>query len=162
MSAVNQIRDAVVHTLKAAGLNARGAWDGTAGAVSAPLVCADVETTTGKPVAFGGYLGRTAAGTGVREVYGRELEAVVTVDVRAPSAGACAATLETACDALGAGLPSGLRLRQMDWEAVIWEKENRCFFRRCRLRCGAYFTAEAGEDGGTLLEFRLKGTLGTA
>lgn len=159
MSAVNQIRDAVVQTLTAAGLTARGAWDGTAKTVSAPLLCADVEKTTGKPVAFGGYLGRTEDAQGVREIYGRVLEAVVTLDARAPSAAGCAETLERACDALGAGLPSGLRLRQQDWEAVRWETENHCFFRRCRMRCGAYFTAETPEEGGVLLEFKLKGVL---
>lgn len=155
MSAVNQIRDAVVQTLKTAGLDARGAWDAKAGTISAPLVCADVETTTARPMALGGYLGQIQDESGVREVYGRELEAVVALDVRAPSAAECTAALERACDALSAGLPPGLRLRRQDWEAVTWERGNRCFFRRCRLRCGAYFTAEAGEESGTLLEFRL-------
>lgn len=159
MSAINQIRDAVVKTLTDAGLNARGAWDGAAGEISAPLICADVEKTTGKPVAFGGYLGRAENADGVREVYGRELEAVVALDVRAPSASGCAETLERACDALAAGLPSGLRLREQNWDAARWESENRCFLRRGRLRCGAYFTAETPEEGGVLLEFKLKGVL---
>lgn len=159
MSAINQIRDAVVGTLTAAGLSARGAWDGAAQPVSAPLLCADVEAVSGKPVAFGSYLGRTEDAAGVREVYGREMEAVVVLDVRAPSAAECAGTLERACDALGAGLPSGLRLREQNWEAVRWETKNQCFLRRGRLRCGAYFTAETPEEGGVLLEFKLKGVI---
>lgn len=159
MNAMNQIRSTVVQTLLRAGLTARGAWDGAAGTVRNPVISVDVEQTAAKPAALGGYLGVVEDAAGIREVYGRELEAVVTLTARALSAADCTQTLEQGGDALDGALPQGLRLRHQDWEAVRWEKENRCFARRCRLTCGAYFTAEMPEEETALLDFRLKGVL---
>lgn len=162
MRELTQVRDAVIAVLRGAGLAALAAfpaehaksWSGAVAAVA-------VGAVQGKAVGFCNYLGEAydeARGT-VRELYGKQLEGIVSVDVRAHRAAECETGCEQAAEALLSGLPSGVRPGELCWEALVWERETGMFLRRGRLRCQAFFTAESREDGEEFLDFILKGVI---
>jgi hypothetical protein len=160
MTGLNQVRDAVLQILQAAGLTAVAAWDGAAKRYEGAVAAVDVAEASGKPAAIGGYLGQVydAETDTVAERYGRTLEVVLSIDVRAPTAALCETGCETAAEALlSGGLPSGLRLGEQSWEGVAWDRATQMFLRKGRAVGRAFFTATAEEDSGPLLDFILKG-----
>lgn len=161
MNGLNQIRAAVLTALQSAGLTAVPAFDGTAHRYAAPVTAVDVADAGSRPVGFGDYLGESydeTEGT-VRELYGRQLDVTVSLEVRAPAAAECETAMETAAQTLLCALPSGIRPGELSWEAVSWDRHNQLFLRRGRLRCRAAFTAETDPESGTLLDFTLKGVV---
>lgn len=164
MTGLNQIRTAVLSTLTDAGLTAVAAWDGAAKRYDGAVIAVDAAEVSGRPMALGGYLGEiydSESGT-VRELYGRQLDVALSLDVRAPGAAACESACEAASDALEVGgLPSGLRPGEQKWEGIVWDAENRMFLRRGTVRCRAWFTAGSDPETGALLDFTLKGVLTT-
>lgn len=159
---LTQVRDAVIQALQRAGLTALAAFPAErAKAYSGPAAAVAVGAARGKALGFGSYLGEVRdSGTGaVREVYGKQLEGLVTVDIRGRRAADCEAGCETAAEALLGDLPSGIRPGELCWEALAWERETGMFLRRGRLQCRALFTAESREDGEEFLDFILKGAV---
>lgn len=162
MRELTQVRDAVVSALKGAGLEALAAFPAErakryAGAVAAVAVGA----AEGKAVGFCNYLGECrdeAAGT-VLELYGRQLEGDISVEIRAERAADCEAGRDAASEVLLGGLPEGIRPGELRWEALAWEKATGMFLRRGTLRCRALFTAQIKEGGGEFLKFILKGVM---
>ena len=64
----------------------------------------DVGTVQGTTLGFCNYLGQVRDETGaVRELYGKQLEAEITVDVRGSRAAACQSGCEMAADVLLGG-----------------------------------------------------------
>lgn len=161
MKELRQIRDAVIDALRRGGLAAEAAFPAKwAAERDAPLATVAVGAAEGKAVGFCGYLGQTRDASGTaREVYGKRLEGVITVDVRGPRATDCEDGGDTAAAVLLGGLPEGIRPGELSWEALAWEKETGLFLRRGKLRCEALFLAESGEEDGVFLEFILKGVL---
>jgi len=163
MTGLNQVRDAVIRTLRDAGLPAVAAYDGAAKRYDGAVASVDVAEAVGKPGGFDSYLGQVYdpdSGT-VAERYGRRLDVTLSVEVRAPTASACEEGCERAAEALlSGGLPSGLRLGEQSWEGVSWDKSNQMFLRKGRAVGRAFFTATAEEGSDVLLrDFILKGVL---
>lgn len=157
-----QVRQAVIDALNGGGVTAMEAfpgdkakrWPGTVAAVA-------VGAAEGKAMGFCNYLGEVydrEAGT-VRELYGKQLEGDITVELRAERAVDCEAGAEKAADILLGKLPSGIRPGELRWEALSWEKTTGMFLRRGSLRCQAVFTAQTDEEGETFLDFILKGVV---
>ena len=163
MKELTQVRDAVIGALEAAGLPAFAAFPAEeARRYETAVAAVDVGTAQGTALGFCNYLGQTRDAAGaVYEVYGKQLEAEITVEVRAGRAADCQDGCETAADVLLGGLPSGVRPAELAWEALQWERETELFLRRGRLRCRALFTAKAEEEGQVFLDFVLKGVLTT-
>lgn len=161
MKELRQIRDAVISALRTGGLEAEAAFPGRwAAERKAPLATVSVGAAEGRALGFCGYLGETQDQTGqVREVYGKRLEGIVAVDVRARRAEDCEHGGETAAAVLLGKLPEGIRPGELSWEALAWEKETGLFLRRGKLRCEALFLAESGDEEPAFLEFVLKGVL---
>ena len=109
---------------------------------------------------WGGQTYDEALGT-VREVYGKQLEAEILVDLRAARAAECETACEQAADVLLGGLAEGIRCGELTWEGLCWDKAAGMFRRRGRLQCRALFVAEVKEDDETFMDFRLKGVLTT-
>lgn len=161
MREMAQIRDAVLTALGTAGLKAEAAFpprraERYKGAVASVAVGA----AEGKALGFCNYLGevRDERG-GVRELYGKRLEGVINLDIRAEAAAECERGAENAAAVLLSGLPEGIRPGELRWEALAWEKETGMFLRRGTLSCEALFTAQAGEDEAVFLDFMLKGVM---
>ena len=112
MRELNQIRDAVVSALQAEGLNALAAYpDLRAMRCACPVAAVAVETAESRTVGFCNYLGEvTDPKTGaVREQYGKQLDAVIAVEIRGGRAADCEQGCETAAEVLLGGLPAGIR-----------------------------------------------------
>ena len=161
MNGLNQIRDAVVTAITQAGLTAIAAYSGSAARYDRAVAAVGVGAGTARGVGFGSYLGQRydEASGSFTERYGRQMEAEIVLEIRAPKADECASAMETATQALMETLPSGLRLETFSWEPVRWEEENRMFLRQGQVKCRAFFTAEQSAEGELLLDFTLKGVM---
>ena len=150
MRELNQIRDAVVTALRAAGLCTLASYpDQRARRYAGPVAAVAVDTAESRTVGFCNYLGEVSdPETGqVRELYGKQ------------RAADCETGCETAAEVLLGGLPSGIRPGELSWEALSWERGTESFLRRGRLQCRAWFQAQT-EDGNTMfLDFQLKGAV---
>lgn len=162
MKELTQVRRAVLEALKGAGITAVEAFpEGGVKRYDGAVAAVAVGAAEGKTVAFCSYLGEVwdeAAGT-VRELYGKQLEGEILVDVRAQRAAECESGCEAAAEVLLGGLPAGIRPGELRWEALQWEKSTGMFLRRGILRVQAVFVAQSGEDGETFLDFILKGVM---
>ena len=85
MKELRQMRDAVISALRAGGLAAEAAFPGKwAAERKTPLATVAVGAAEGLALGFCGYLGETQGRDGqVREVYGKRLEGIVNLDIRA-------------------------------------------------------------------------------
>ena len=169
MRELNQIRDAVVSALHAAGLCTLASYpDQRAKRYAGPVAAVAVDTAESRTVGFCNYLGEVSerdsahpiAGS-VRERYGKQLDAVISVEVRGERAADCEAGCETAAEVLLGGLPSGIRPGELSWEALSWERGTESFLRRGRLQCRAYFLAQTEDESAMFLDFILKGAVTT-
>ena len=160
MKELRQIRDAVIDALQDAGLEAEAAFpERRARKHTGAFACVAVGAAEGKAVGFCNYLGEAPGRDGVsRELYGKQLEGEIIVEIRAESARDCDCGCETASGVLLGGLPEGIRPGGLKWEALCWDKALQLFLRRGRLSCTALFTASAGEED-EFLDFILKGAV---
>lgn len=161
MNGLNQVRDAVIAALDAAGVNAVPAYEGAAKRYKTPVAAVDVASAEGKPVGLCSYLGERydeTAGT-VRELYGMQMDVTISLEVRAAGASDCETAMESAAGALMDRLPAGLRLGELRWAGISWDKGTGMFLRRGSAGCKAAFLAEDRSEDGTLLDFILKGTV---
>ncbi len=112
MRELSQIRDAVVSALAAEGVAALDAYpDQRARRYGCPVAAVAVETAESRTVGFCNYLGEvfdTGAGA-PRELYGKQLEAVISIEIRGQRAADCEQGCETAAEVLLGRLPAGLR-----------------------------------------------------
>lgn len=164
MRELNQIRDAVTTALRTAGMEVLTAYpDQAARRYGCPVAAVAVETAESRTMGFCNYMGEVGdPETGrVRELYGRQLDAVISVEIRGERAAECEEGCETAAETLLGGLPAGIRPGELSWEALTWERETGSFLRRGRLRCRALFTAQTEGDETMFLDFRLKGAVTT-
>jgi len=162
MKELAQVRRVVLEALNDAGIMALEAFpDSPAKEYSGPVATVAVGAAEGRCLGFCNYLGEyydQTAGT-VRELYGKQLEGDILVDIRAERAADCESGCEAAAEVLLGGLPVGIRPGELRWEALQWEKTTGLFLRRGILRVQAVFVAESGEDGETFLDFILKGVM---
>ena len=162
MKELAQVRQAVISALDTAGMTALEAFpDSRAKAYRGAVASVGVGAAGGKTVGFCNYLGEYCdEETGaVRELYGKQLEGEITVDIRAERAADCESGTEAATEVLLDGLPVGIRPGELRWEALTWEKATGMFLRRGSLRCQAVFVAESREEGQVFLDFILKGVM---
>ena len=165
MNGLEQVKSAVVETLRRGGLNAEaefareqlGRYDGA-------VISVGVRRGECRQAGFCDYLGITAdQETGVsREIYGRRLDISLSLDAWAgkdSGAAACQEALERAHGILLEGLPAGIRPGEMTWEEAGWDRDAGMFLRKGTLQCAAYLLAEMREDTGLLSDFILKGVL---
>lgn len=162
MRELTQVRDVVISALNSAGVRALAAFPADrAKRYGGAVAAVSVGAAEGKAMGFCNYLGEVydpEAGT-VREVYGKQLDGVITVDVRAEGAADCETACGTAAEVLLDGLPSGICPGELNWEALCWERETGMFLRRGSLRCRAVFVAREQGDEQMFLDFILKGVM---
>lgn len=160
MNGLEQVKQAVAGALNQAGLAVRTAFDpGWAARCDGPVAAVGLRTGESRGGAMGRYLGQTPDR---REVYGLRLELTLSMDLYSPAelgAPGCDSALETLHQVMLSGLPAGLRPAELRWEETVWDEDTAMFVRRGSLSCGAYFTAEASEDGVLLTDFILKGVV---
>ncbi len=160
MNGLEQVKQTVAGALNQAGLAVRTAFEpGWAARCDRPVAAVGLRTGESRGGAMGRYLGQTPDR---REVYGLRLELTLSMDLYSPAelgAPGCDSALETLHQVMLSGLPAGLRPAELRWEETVWDEDTAMFVRRGSLSCGAYFTAEASEDGVLLTDFILKGVV---
>ena len=162
MKELTQVRDVVMKALTDTGLRVIAAFpDGRAKQYEDAVVTVAVGAAEGKTMGFCNYLGEVydpEQGM-VLELYGKQLEGEIAVDVRADRAAVCEQNCEMATEVLLGGLPGGIRPGELNWEALVWDKATGMFLRRGKLKCQATFVAKGTEDGEMFLDFILKGVM---
>jgi len=162
MKELIQVKQAVLDALNAAGLTAIETFpDHRAKSYNGAVAAVAVGAAEGKTMGFCNYLGEVydeGAGT-TYELYGKQLEGDIAVDVRGERAAQCEEGCQLAAEVLLGGLPSGIRPGELRWEALKWEKTTGMFLRKGILRCQAVFVAQSQEDGEIFLDFILKGVM---
>ena len=165
MSGLEQVKAAIAKALEQAGTAARAAYaPGWARSYEEPVVAVGLRMGESRGGAMGGYLGEQVDPDTLacREIYGMRLELTLSLDIYSPpglGAAGCDSALETLHQVMLSGLPAGLRPAELRWEETVWDEDTAMFVRRGSLSCGAYFTAEASEDGVLLTDFILKGVV---
>lgn len=165
MSAVGQVCAAVVEAIERAGCAAVAAYDEERMKRYPDAVCAVGVRTAGIAEAgCAAYLGQRVdeATQSTREVYGRRMTLVLSLDIYAPrekKAAGCETAAEAVTQALMTELPAGLRVKELHWDETAWDKVSGRFHRSGRAEYAAYFTAEKAEDGTVFTDFILKGTV---
>lgn len=163
MTTAGQVSDAIVQRLREVGLDAIRAYEReTFSEGSAVIITVGAKETRFERAGLTDYLGeRYDAELGCAvEVYGLRMLLTASLELYAPrqcGAAGCEQTAEAVSEALLEGLPEGLRIDGLSWEATGWEKEYGMFVRRGAARCTAYFTAQADERSAVLTDFILKG-----
>ena len=162
MKELVQVKEAVIRALKDAGITAMEAFpDNKAKAYPGAVATVAVGAAEGKSMGFCNYLGEIyddETGT-VQELYGKQLEGDLAVDIRADRAADCEKGCQQVAEVLLGGLPAGIRPGELRWEALVWEKATGMFLRKGHLLCQAVFVAQSQEDGELFLDFILKGVM---
>ncbi len=162
-SGLEQVRQEVLRCLTAAEIPAVAAWESRwAGRYERPVIVVGLRQADSVSAALCDYLGQVFEEDtdSWREVYGRRLEVSVELEAYGPGregARGCTEILEQAHDALLAGLAEGLRPGEMCWEAAAWDRETEHVRQVAVLQCTAAFVAQAREEPGLFLDFKLKG-----
>lgn len=159
MTAIGQVKRALLKALAEAGVNAREAFsEKEFRAVNAPLAALGVHEAKITRTGFLDYLGEGYDEVrGVVERYGKTMDLTLSLDLFAPDEARCTALGEACASALA--LCRGVRVESITLGACEWDKRVGAMHRGGSISCRAYFIAEAAEDETLVQDFILKGTV---
>ena len=160
--ALNALREQVAEQLRQAGVNAvtgmEGAlssrWRQAVAAVSlSRVVCA--------PGGFKDYLGTHRDKSGLeRELYGREMELTLALDIFSPRDGgesACQEAAEAAAESLVCYGAAGLNALEIQTGQVEFLDKEGLYRQKTTCRCKAWLVARMDDGGGAFVDFEVKG-----
>ena len=161
--ALSAWRDGVVEQLRGAGLNAVTAMDGApASRWREAAAAVAVSRIACGPGGFQNYLGteRDPESGEQREVYGREAEITLALDIFAPRDGggeACRRAAETAVECLVCQGAAGLAALEVRVGQTEFLERDGLYRQQVTCRCGAWLTARADGENGRFTDFEVKG-----
>ena len=160
--ALNALREQVALQLRQAGVNAvtgmeqarASRWRQAVAAVSLMrVVCA--------PGGFKDYLGtRRETDGSERELYGREVELTLALDIFAPRDGgesACQEAAEAVAESLVCHGAAGLNALEIQAGQVEFLERDGLYRQKTTCRCKAWLVALMDDDGGIFVDFEVKG-----
>ena len=160
--ALNALREQVAEQLRQAGVNAvtgmesarASRWREAVAAVSlSRVVCA--------PGGFQDYLGTHQEENGrERELYGREVELTLALDIFAPRDGgesACQEAAEAAAESLVCHGAAGLNALEIQAGQVEFLDKEGLYRQKTTCRCRAWLVARMDDGGGAFADFEVKG-----
>ena len=160
--ALNALREQVAEQLRQAGVNAvtgmesarASRWREAVAAVSlSRVVCV--------PGGFQDYLGTHQEENGLeRELYGREVELTLALDIFAPRDGgesACQEAAETAVESLMCHGAAGLNALEIQAGQVEFLDKEGLYRQKTTCRCKAWLVARMDDGGGAFADFEVKG-----
>ena len=162
--ALNSLRQAVAEQLRQAGLNAVTAMESArASRWREPVTAVSLNRVVCAPGGFKDYLGvQTDRETGTeRELYGREVELTLALDIYAPRDGggsACQQTAETVTETLVCQGAAGLNALEIQAGQVDFLESTGLYRLPVSCRCKAWLVA-AMESGGAFVDFEVKGRM---
>lgn len=163
--ALDALRAQVAGQLRRAGLNAVTAMEGArAGRWRGPVAAISLSRMTCAPGGFRDYLGVCAdPETGEeRELYGREAELTLTLDIYAPrdgGEGACQQAAMAAAQELLCRGAAGLPPLELETGRVEFLEREGMYRQPVSCRCGAWLVARTDEGGGTFADFEVRGRM---
>ena len=160
--ALNALREQVAGQLRQAGVNAvtgmesarASRWREAVAAVSlSRVVCA--------PGGFKDYLGMHREENGLeRELYGREVELTLALDIFAPRDGgesACQEAAEAVAESLVCHGAAGLNALEIQVGQVEFLDREGLYRQTTTCRCRAWLVARMDDGGGAFADFEVKG-----
>ena len=160
--ALNALREQVAEQLRRAGVNAvtgmesarSSRWRQAVAAVSlSRVVCA-----TG---GFKDYLGtRREADGSERELYGREVELTLALDIFSPRDGGesvCQEAAEAVAESLVCHGAAGLSALEIQTGQVEFLEQEGLYRQKTTCRCKAWLVAQMDDDGEAFVDFEVKG-----
>ena len=162
--ALNALREQVAEQLRQAGVNAvtgmesarASRWREAAAAVSLMrVVCA--------PGGFQDYLGTHREENGLeRELYGREVELTLALDIFSPRDGgesACQEAAEAVAESLVCHGAAGLNALEIQSGQVEFLDKEGLYRQKTTCRCRAWLVARMDDGGGAFVDFEVKGRM---
>lgn len=165
MTAVQQVKAALVTALQNAGLEAMGAYSEEELKKYQTAVVAvgvrEMQTTHAGALE---YLGERydAVHDVVLEVYGRKLLLKISLDVYAPrtlGAEGCEEAAETVTQTMMSALPGGLQMKRVDRAETKWDRVYGMFHLSAAAEYEAFFSAETSEENVVFTDFILRGVV---
>ena len=160
--ALNALREQVAEQLRQTGINAvtgmesarASRWRDAVAAVSLNrVVCA--------PGGFKDYLGTHREENGLeRELYGREVELTLALDIFSPRDGgerACQEAAEAAAESLMCHGAAGLNALEIQSGQVEFLDKEGLYRQKTTCRCRAWLVARMDDGGGAFVDFEVKG-----
>ena len=162
--ALNALREQVAEQLRQAGVNAvtgmesarSSRWRQAVAAVSlSRVVCASG--------GFKDYLGTRREADGMeRELYGREVELTLALDIFSPRDGGesvCQEAAEAAAESLVCHGAAGLNALEIQAGQVEFLDKEGLYRQKTTCRCKAWLVAQMDDDGGAFVDFEVKGKI---
>ena len=165
MTALQQVKAAVVDALESAGLTAMSAYSEEQLKKYTTAVTAvglrEMRLTESGVME---YLGEKydAVRDATLEVYGKKMTLALSLDVYAPrtlGAEGCEEAAEKITQVMMSALPSGLRVKELRWENTEWDKTYGMFRLSAQAAYEAYFVAETAEETAVFTDFILRGVV---
>ena len=160
--ALNALREKVAQQLRQAGVSAvtgmesarSSRWRQAVAAVSlSRVVCV--------PGGFKDYLGTRREADGLeRELYGREVELTLALDIFSPRDGgesACQEAAEAVAESLVCHGAAGLNALEIQVGQVEFLDKEGLYRQKTTCRCKAWLVARMDDDGGAFVDFEVKG-----
>ena len=165
MTAIQQVKAALTDAIAAAGVSAVGAYsEETLKKYQTAVAAVGTREMSVTHAGAAEYLGErydAQRGT-VLEVYGRRMELSLSLDLYAPRAvGAegCEAAADTVTQVMMTALPCGLRVQEIRWAQVEWDRTYGMYHLGAQANYEAYFTAETAEETAAFTDFILRGVV---
>lgn len=162
--ALNALREGVAEQLRETGVNAVAAMESQrAGRWREPVAAVSLSKAVCAPGGFKDYLGvHTDPETGQeRELYGREVELTLALDIYAPRDGGegdCQQTAETVMETLACRGAAGLTALEIQSGRVEFLEKEGLYRLPVSCRCKAWLVA-AVDSGGAFVDFEVKGRM---
>ena len=163
--ALNALREAVAGQLRQAGIHAVTAMEAErAKRWREPVVAVSLSRVVCAPGGFKDYLGlRRDPETGKEEeLYGREVELTLALDISAPRDGgesACQETAAAVTETLVCQGAADLTALELEAGQTAWLEQEGLYRQPVSCRCRAWLVARMDEGGGAFVDFEVKGRM---
>lgn len=162
--ALNALREAVARQVRRAGVNAVTAMESARAARwREPVAAVSLSRVVCAPGGFKDYLGTRREPDGnERELYGREAELTLALDIYAPrdgGEGACQQAAEAVAENLMCHGAAGLTALELQTGRAEFLESTGLYRLQISCRCRAWLVAAAESGGGAFVDFEVKGRL---
>ena len=160
--AMNALREQVAQQLRQAGINAvTGMESARASRWREAVAAVSLNRVACAPGGFKDYLGTHREENGLeRELYGREVELTLALDLFAPRDGgesACQKAAETAVESLVCYGAAGLNALEIQMGQVEFLDREGLYRQKISCRCMAWLVARMDDGGGAFADFEVNG-----
>ena len=160
--ALNALREKVAEQLRQAGVNAvTGMESARSSRWRQAVVAVSLCRVVCVPGGFKDYLGTHREENGLeRELYGREVELTLALDIFSPRDGgesACQEAAETAAESLMCHGAAGLNALEIQTGQVEFLDREGLYRQKTTCRCKAWLVARVDDGDGAFVDFEVKG-----